>query len=158
VFRRTLDGTDHRFSIAGLWGSGNTVAPRDEAQTIYTLWDGHALTGPGRPGRIERFPVFLAELSAREFLDRYGTLGDECRVWDGDEALGIGCEVSCAHLIEVCPGRSGAACLADCALLPRALVDCIGRIGAVPSGSGLDETGCDWEETCGRDAWDRFVE
>jgi hypothetical protein len=153
VFRRELPTTaggegDVRFSVYGLWGSGNVVAERSEVVgtgpvTAYTMWDGHAIFGPGKPSSIERFPAFVASLPYAEFQRRYRSLGDGCEVWAGDEQLGIGCEEACQHLYEVCPSREVEACKMDCAELPRAIIDCFG-----------EGTSCDAEEVCGKELWE----
>lgn len=143
MFRR--DDMDDRFSIAGLWGSGNTVARRDGlfggSPTVYSMWDGHALFGPERPGAIERFPVFVSRLLGAEFLARYGGLAT-CEVWIGEEELGVGCEAACAALNAECAAIDAEACLEDCAELPRPIVDCL---TIAPT--------CEWETACGREEW-----
>lgn len=148
MFRREVDGADHRYSVAGLWGSGNVVVDREglsgpSGGTAYSMWDGHALYGPGRPGRLEKYPVLLAKLPLSIFLERHGDLGGHCRVWTGREELGVGCEAACDRLHLVCEDHDLAACLADCAGWPRAVTDCFSVA-----------TDCESERLCGREAWD----
>jgi hypothetical protein len=141
-----MDGVDRRFAVVGLWGSGNVVAPRDELYsesgdfTAYTMWDGHALYGPGRPGGLEKAPFLTAVLMFDEFVERYASLGDRCEVWTGDEALGLGCDAACANLTEVCPYKAFD-CAADCPLLPAEIVECLAATDGcvVNSGCGVLE-------------------
>lgn len=139
MFRRD---DDRRYAVVGLWGSGNVVAPRDELYapsggfTAYTMWDGHALFGPGRPGALEKAAVLSAVLPIGEFLSRYTGLGARCEVWTGGEGTGEGCDAACAHLAEVCPAEAEG-CLEDCAALPREIVEC-----AAASDGCLSESGC----------------
>lgn len=130
MFRREIDGETLRFSVIGLWGSGNVVAERRAAlngnETAYTMWDGHALYGPGRPDTsLEKVGMLLAKIPMAEFVDRYASLGDACEVWLGDETLGVGCEDACATYGQVCAESDLDVCLADCALQPRARADCL---------------------------------
>ncbi|MEZ4235490.1 MAG: hypothetical protein R3F59_04870 [Myxococcota bacterium] len=131
MFRRDVDpdGDPVRYSVVGLWGSGNVVGDRagleDDTYTAYSMWDGHALFGPGRPSAIEKAPVLIAVLGAKQFVARYGALGERCEVWQGDEVTGIGCDAACTELEAACPERDPAGCRADCARLPRALTDCV---------------------------------
>lgn len=146
MFRREVDGETLRFSVAGLWGSGNVVANRDgwiglTEETGWTMWDGHALYGPGRPGRLERYPVLLATLPLSTVLERYRDLDVGCRVWTGRETLGIGCEAACDALEAVC-GEDREACLEECGGWPRAIAGCFAAA-----------TTCDAEDRCGRSAW-----
>lgn len=129
VFRRELDGESVRFDVAGLWGSANTVTPRAEHArddyTVYTTWDGHALLGPGRPGRLDALGLLVQYPTLAGFLDRYGVLGEDCDAWLGDEELGIGCEAACTHRLQVCGEGDMGECLRDCATQPRAWSDCL---------------------------------
>jgi hypothetical protein len=148
VFRREFDGDPagepERYSVYGLWGSGNVVADRDALfgegePTAWTMWDGHALLGPGRPTlELEKFPIFMSTLATSEFLARYAGLGDRCEVWTGEEDLGIGCEPACEQLVAQCPDRDLQVCLDECGTFPRALVDCMAGAGS-----------CAWEGVCG---------
>jgi hypothetical protein len=131
VFRRDVDGDALRFAVVGMWGSGNVVGDRDpqgvvgDDYTAYTMWDGHALFGPGRPGRIDKFPALVANLDGRTFLERYRALGDRCEVWEGAELLGIGCDGACADHVQVCETADLDACLGTCSRLPRSVIRCI---------------------------------
>lgn len=122
------------------------MAPRDELfsggeYTVYTMWDGHALFGPGRPGVLEKAAVLSAVLPVQEFLSRYASLGETCEVWAGEEILGIGCDPMCAHLAEVCPDDPNWVCDKDCAELPREIVECLAASDtcAADAGCGLAE-------------------
>lgn len=133
MFRRDVgpSGEVRRFSVVGLWGSGNVVADREGLlsgdETAYTMWDGHALFGPGRPDTaLEKVGMLLGKISMAEFVSRYGMLGDACEVWLGEEQLGLGCDAACAHFQTVCTESVEADCLAECANQPRALVECLG--------------------------------
>ena len=116
-----------RYTVLGLWGSGNVVVERyAEDPTSFSMWDGHALFGPGRPGAIEKFPALVSTLDVRTFVDRYGGLGDGlCELWDGEEELGAGCRAACANVVDVCPSTVPAECLAVCSDLPRQQVECL---------------------------------
>jgi len=151
VFRREVDGEVFRFSLIGLWGSGNAVTERELLPTgtnnAYTMWDGHALFGP--PDRadlsMEKYPALIADLPRQEFLDRYGFLGDDCLVWTGEEELGVDCEPTCAHVADVCDDAYDAqSCLEQCAGWPRAISECMATATTCP-----DETTCNlpqWED------------
>lgn len=145
MFRRVSpDGAVVSFDVAGLWGSGNTVGVRDGDGTVYSMWDGHALFGPGRPGAIERYPLLISVLGASDFLDRHGGLGDRCAMWAGEEVLGVGCDVACLHAVEACGQRPPDECITPCAGVPRAVVECLGDV----------EPGeCDWERVCDLQRW-----
>ena len=87
VFRRdSQDGSPFRYDVAGLWGSGNTITERRlrllGEGTVYSMWDGHALQGPGRPGAVvERYPALVATIPLSTHLERYADLpGDACLV------------------------------------------------------------------------------
>jgi hypothetical protein len=148
VFRRdSLDGSPHRFDVAGLWGSGNTIIERDlrlqGGGTVYSMWDGRALLGPGRPGAIERYPALVATIALIDHLDRYADLsGDQCGVWLGDEELGIGCDEACADIGERCADRAEAECLVICAEWPRSIADCVTAAGT-----------CDDLAACNEEEW-----
>jgi hypothetical protein len=141
VFHREVDGRSVRFDVAGLWGSANTVTPREEHvrgdYTVYTTWDGHALLGPGRPGAIEPLGVLVDYPTLAEFLERYTPLGSDCSVWLGDEELGVGCDDACAHRGQVCGEVDASQCLRECEDQPRAWSDCL----------SLAET-CDEQRRC----------
>lgn len=130
-YRQERDGQAVRYNVVGLWGSANTVAPRHEIYTperdytAYTTWDGHALLGPGRPGRIEKFPVLVDYIGLDEFLDRYGALGETCEVWAGQEELGVQCEEACARYLEACPTADLRQCERQCAWSARSTTDCM---------------------------------
>jgi hypothetical protein len=152
VFRREIvDGEAERYSVVGLWGSGNVVGDRSGLAagevTAYSMWDGHALFGPGRPGRIEKFPALVSVLDGQTFRDRYDPLGDRCEVWEGEEVLGIGCLEACASVVDVCPSRSPDACLQDCRELPAVLVECI---AAARTCTGEENCLTVWAEVGGR--------
>lgn len=139
MFRREVDGVTYRFSVFGLWGSGNVVTEReliqDGANNAYTMWDGHALFGPPeRAGlAVEKYPALVADLSRAEFLERYGWLDEECLVWTGEEELGMGCEETCAHLANLCADDDVASCLQECAGWPRAISDCMSTAETCPA-------------------------
>jgi hypothetical protein len=141
VFRREegADGAE-LYSVIGLWGNGNVVTDRrnlyDGTNSGWSMWDGHALFGPARPGAIEKFPALVSVLDLDTFLARYA--GVECELWNGEEELGIGCEEACAALVGVCPEREPRDCVRDCRKLPRMVVECIG-----------EARGCADEERCG---------
>jgi hypothetical protein len=146
VFRRELGGEPTRFSVYGLWGSGNVVTERDllptNTQTAYTMWDGHALFGPSTES-LEKVPILIDDYAFSEFLDRYAFLsGDDCLVWTGEETLGLDCDVACDHFTDVCGEQEGASCRKECTTWPRAISDCISTI-----------TTCDQEAFCNRDKW-----
>lgn len=148
MFRRTIDGTVHRFDVAGLWGSGNVISEReglfDGLSTAYSMWDGHALFGPRRPGVVEKYPALLGTISLREFIERFSALGPTCEVFSGAETLGIGCEAACEAQVGLCPGRTSAECLLECAGWPRAITDCLAVSGECDDDRGV----------CGTLAWD----
>ena len=91
MFRRTTqDGSVHRFDVAGIWGGGNTIIERElrlqGGGSIYTMWDGHALVGPARPGEVERFAGLVSTIPLTEHVERYAYLpAGQCSVWTGDE-------------------------------------------------------------------------
>ncbi|MEQ1503501.1 MAG: hypothetical protein ABMB14_14790 [Myxococcota bacterium] len=132
--------------MTGLWGSGNVVTTEQGRLTgngtAYTMWDGHALFGEGRPGTLEKFPALLAVLSIEAFLDRYGSLGADCQVWTGEEELGFDCDAACANLEAVCPDKDPGDCRATCPRLPRSITDCIASVGR-----------CEDQFACGTEAW-----
>jgi hypothetical protein len=146
VFHREIGGEIYRFSVFGLWGSGNVVTERNlivtGENTAYSMWDGHALFGPGELA-LERYPALVDDIDLSEFLDRYGFLaGDDCQVWTGEEDLGIACPEACLNLSEVCAASDYDACVAECATWPRAISDCISSL-----------TDCTLEALCNRDLW-----
>ena len=130
-YRQERQGEVLRYNVVGLWGSANTVAPRQEIYTpernytVYTTWDGHALLGPGRPGQIEKFPALIDYIGLQEFRSRYGELGDTCEVWVGQEELGLQCEEACAHYLEVCPAAYPQQCERQCTWSTRSTTDCM---------------------------------
>lgn len=142
MFRResTAGGDPERYTVAGLWGSGNVVIERyAEDPSSFSMWDGHALFGPERPGTIEKFPVLVANLDVRTFVERYAGLGgDHCELWDGEEVLGAGCRAACAHLEEVCPEADPRDCVEDCRQFPRQVVECLAAT-----------RDCDYQSRCG---------
>jgi hypothetical protein len=131
VLRRQIDGEPLRYNIVGMWGSANTVAPRRELfgpgsdYTVYTTWDGHALRGPGRPGALEKLPVLIDYIPLDEFVTRYGSLGETCEIWVGDEELGVGCEEACTRYRDLCPDADVQQCQRECSEIPRAINDCM---------------------------------
>jgi hypothetical protein len=132
--------------LTGLWGSGNTAADtrlRFADQTVYTLWDGHALLGPGRPGTsLEKYPVLVGTIAMSVFIERYGALGGyACRVLTGDAIVGLACPSTCAHVAEVCDEPS-IVCDDDCATWPRALSECVASAST-----------CDEIDSCGVVEW-----
>ncbi len=151
MFRREVAGEVFRFSVFGLWGSGNVVTERDllpaATNNAYSMWDGHALFGP--PDRadlsIERYPALIADLPKQEFLDRYSFLDQDCLVWNGQEELGLDCDATCAHLADVCADAYDAAvCFEDCSGWPRAISDCMSLATTCPN-----DTTCNlsqWED------------
>ena len=126
MFRRE---SDVAYDVVGVWGSGNVVATRDGLSdgtaTGFTMWDGHALYGPGRPGSLERFPSISAILPLSIFLDRFSSLGSNCEYFSGDEVLGFDCELVCSHLSELCGITKETSCISDCSHWPRAITDCL---------------------------------
>lgn len=153
VFRRdSQDGSPFRYDVAGLWGSGNTITERRlrllGEGTVYTMWDGHALEGPGRPGAvIERYPALVATIPLATHLERYADLpGDGCLVWSGDEELGVDCDAACADHALRCDERTEAECLVACEGWPRSISTCIEAAQS-----------CDEMETCNEAVWaERF--
>lgn len=132
MFRRgSRDGSLQRYDIGGIWGGGNVVVERDARlamnpeATVFTLWDGHAIAGEGRPGSLERYPALVAVLETSEFLERYRSLGAACEVWLGDEVVGQGCDAACADLDTRCPSLAVADCQRACEGWPRAIADCM---------------------------------
>lgn len=93
MFRREIDGSVYTFSVAGLWGSGNTVTERElipsGENTVYTMWDGRALTGPGRAtsSKIEKYPALWARTTLAEFLERFTEEVADCKVMVSNEHL-----------------------------------------------------------------------
>lgn len=155
MFRRgSRDGTIQRYDLAGVWGGGNVVTEReprlvyDPDATVYTMWDGHALVGAGRPGAIERYPALVAVLELSVFLERYQALGADCEVWLGEEAVGQGCDAACADLDTRCPALDVTKCRSACLTWPRAITDCM----AV-------REDCEGLQNCNFQLWDdRFVD
>ena len=148
MFRREVEGQEVRFSVLGIWGSGNVIAERDalyidDDPTGWSMWDGRALFGPQIGTRVEKFEAFVAVLPLNEFVDRYGYLGERCEIWAGEEQTGFGCEAACADLDMACGYSDVPACLQMCSTLPRALVDCIGAADS-----------CDLEAECHNDLVD----
>jgi hypothetical protein len=149
VFRRTIDGQPYTFNVAGIWGSGNVVTERAlwlvGENTTYAVWDGRALTGPGRAAdaHLERFPALVSVLPLATFLERYGSLGPSCAVWLGEEVRGEGCPEACAALDAVCPVVELEVCESRCADFPRPLVECM-----------TAAQGCAAESLCGLAAWE----
>lgn len=131
MFRRdsTAAGDDERYTVIGLWGSGNVVTGRSgDVLSGYSMWDGHALFGPERPGELEKFPALVATMDVAEFVDRYAGLGEGlCELWGGEEVLGEGCRSACAELALACPSVVGRECAEACADQPRQVVECIAR-------------------------------
>lgn len=120
----------HSFGIGGLWGSGNTVTERalvpSGQNTVYNMWNGVGLIGPRAGEAIERYPALWARIDLATFMDRYGSLDDEhCRVFEGAEVLGIGCEQTCASISDRCGEEASVECLTMCGGLPRERVECI---------------------------------
>lgn len=143
-----------QFDVVGVWGSGNVVADRaarlaGDAYTGWTMWDGHALFGPGRDAGValERFPALFGFVSATTFQQRYAREpGVTCEFWAGEEVLGQGCDAACAHLAATCGERDEQLCLADCAGWPASLVACTANV-----------TTCA-EDTCPERAWQEWVD
>ena len=102
MFRREIDGVSHYFETAGLWGSGNTVTERALIETgentVYTSWTGEGLVGPRTGEFLDKYPALWGTLTLGEFIDRYGWLGTECKVWLGAEDKTEACEAVCGHL------------------------------------------------------------
>jgi hypothetical protein len=151
VFRREVDGETFRFSVYGLWGSGNVVTERDllpaSTNNAYTMWDGHALFGPPERAEIvvERVPALVADLPLSEFLDRYGWLAEDCAVWEGEEELGLACGETCAHVAELCDAYDIELCATECAEWPRSITDCL-----------LGTDTCPDNEACNLPEWEAW--
>ena len=123
-----------RFEIGGLWGGGNTLTERHllatGENTIYNSFDGEGVLGPRTGEALERVAVIGATLSLGTFLERYGDLPEaDCRIWHGEELLGIDCDTACAAHAAACDDDDTAAreCAAACARSPRAVSDCLAR-------------------------------
>jgi hypothetical protein len=128
-------------------GNGNTITERSlrwsKTNTVYKMWNGKALTGPGReqnpPATVERYPALWGTLAFGDFISRYRDLaGLDCKYFAGEELLGQGCTEACAHAISVCNKVTSATCDQYCATAPRAQVDCLGNM-----------TDCSGLQSCG---------
>lgn len=111
--------------------------------TGYTAWDGTALWGKHRPGKLERFPALNGILTAPEFHDRFRSLGANCEVWTGEET-GFECEAACDNLRSVCGGQEPQDCLAVCDKMPRALSECLATTDTCPSAGEVCQISEPW--------------
>lgn len=149
MFRRgSRDGSVQSYDVGGIWGGGNVIterAPRlaGEEPTVFTMWDGHAIAGPGRPGGLEKYPALVAVLDLEEFYARYEHLtGERCQVWLGDELRGVNCPAACADLDVRCPNLAPADCERACAAWPRAVGECMAAADS-----------CELMQLCDTSAW-----
>jgi hypothetical protein len=129
VYRREVTDKPARYQVVGLWGGANVLAEQQELftggdYTAWSMWDGHALFGPRRPGGLEHFPGLLEIVSLGEFLDRYREGAETCEVWSKEEVLGRDCKDACQNAGQVCPELSREACMGVCANEPRSIADC----------------------------------
>ena len=149
-----MDGVEHRFELAGLWGGGSTVTERDlnvsGENTIYSMWDGLGIVGPRTGERLEHFPGLWGRVTLKTFRERYGSL-DDCTLMTGEQ-LGPECPAYCAQIDAKCPdGPLAGRCEEACANLPRSTLDCLADregicdpqeclwVERLPSGAGSTE-------------------
>ncbi|GEM_PF-2887760 len=129
MFRREVDGVSYHFEVAGLWGSGNVVTERElmasGENTIYTMWTGEGLTGPRTGEYIDKYPALWGTTSLGEFVDRYGWLGDECKVFLGDQVVSAECEAACGHVGDICGADPEQSCLDMCSRLTDDDLSCL---------------------------------
>jgi hypothetical protein len=134
VFRREIEGVGYYFEVAGLWGSGNTVTERDlratDENTVYTMWTGEGLIGPRTGEFIDKYPALWGTTTLERFVDRYGWLGEECKVFLGEQEVSPECESACAHVSEICSEETGATCLERCGQMSDETVDCLAAASA----------------------------
>ncbi len=85
-------------------------------QTSSVEWcAGEGLTGPRAGECIDKYPALWGTRSLSEFIERYAWLGDECKVWLGDEASSDACLSVCEHIGEICASTDAEeACLEKC--------------------------------------------
>jgi hypothetical protein len=136
VFYRAIEGTEYRFEVRGLWGSGNTISERSltwiGAETVYNMWSGKGLVGPRAGQYIDKYPALWGTMGLAEFRDRHREIaGVDCQYWAGEELLGFDCEAACGNLGDVCGDASMEThCLTMCGNLPRHATDCLQGLSA----------------------------
>ncbi len=120
--------------VAGLWGNGNTVTERSLIEsgqnTVYNMWNGEGLVGPRAGVQLQLYAGLWSRIAFGEFLARYGQLDDDrCRVFEGDEQLGLGCDAICRRIVDRCGTEvSPADCRGLCDTLPRARTECLEQL------------------------------
>ena len=141
VYRREIEGTVWRFDFAGLWGSGATFTERElqasGQNTVYSSWSAEGILGPRTGEPIAYAPALWGHGTWQAFLDRHGE-APTCRVFLGEEALGVGCDEACARMVADC-GLTVEQCAERCGQEPRAVVDC-----------WIREQTCEVDEVCGQ--------
>lgn len=122
--------------MAGLWGSGNAMFERElqytGEETVYEMWTGSGILGPREGVVLERLDALWGRTRWSEFVARYAYLPPaQCKVFRGEEVLGIGCDEACAAVEASCEDPAMAElCRSVCAELPRSLTTCLANLDA----------------------------
>lgn len=101
----------------------NLGDPADD--TLYQTWTGEGLLGPGRGKHLPFFDALWGLETATSFLHRFGGLpAERCRIWRGDEKLGIGAVKACNALTRGCD-ITLEECYSVALVAPRATNECL---------------------------------